>query len=271
MKYLLLISLLLIPSIGKADPSVLNTGFVPAPVFYWWAGKQDASAVPYTEISTQGVAAMEIITIGNSYGRIGRLANFNGTQTSAGSRFAFGISTSLVTTRELTLAVWGRLNASNNNAVVLTVINGENEERATLVYRFGARPNMYAQVWNNACSGRVARGGSHAFFSADTTTGNIGVDQYFFYIATFKDGEMLADINGQPDLLEAPPTEINVDCDSPDADRIIVGQFSISSGFNSQGSPPMDLRAALVWDVALSTAQRYAAYQAIVNGGAQKW
>ena len=271
MKYFLFLSLLLLPSIAKADPSVLDTGFIPAPVFYWWAGRQETSSVKYTDISTQAIATQEIINIGSSYGRIGRLANFNGVQTAGGSRFAFGISTSLVTTREITLAVWGRLNATNNNAVVLTVINAENEERATLVYRFGARPNMYTQVWNNACSGRVARGGSHAFFATDTTTGNIGTDQYFFYIATFKDGEMLADINGKPDLLEAPPTEINIDCASPAADRIIVGQFSISSGFNSQGSPPMDLRAALVWDVALSSAQRYAAYQTIVNGGAQKW
>src|SRR3990167_3893837 len=257
MRRLLLLSLLLLP------------GLVHAPAFYWWAGKQDPNTVPYTEISTQGVAAMQVVNIGNSYGRIGRMANFNGTGSFAGSRFSFGISTSLTNAPEFTIAVWGRFNASNTNATVLTICDASNNESGNIQYRYNPTPRICLQTWNNACNGRVARCGKTDFFSTNPSTG-IGNDQYFFLIGSFKDNEMLADLNGKSGLEEPPPSEINVDCANP-ADRIIIGHASVTGGYNGQPSPPMDLRAALVWDVFLSSAQRQAAYQSVVNGGAQKW
>src|SRR3990167_2802370 len=151
MRRLLLLSLLLLPGLVHADPAVLASGLVPAPAFYWWAGKQDPNTVPYTEISTQGVAAMQVVNIGNSYGRIGRMANFNGTGSSAGSRFSFGISTSLTNAPEFTIAVWGRFNASNTNATVLTICDASNNESGNIQYRYNPTPRICLQTWNNAC------------------------------------------------------------------------------------------------------------------------
>lgn len=265
MKRIFLLSILFYPGLLLADPSLIDNQ-VPRPVFYWYADRREEATV--LDITTQGIICIPV-AINSSYGSLGRTASFDGVAAAGGSRFYCGLSTSLnVPTGEtgLTLAVYGRLTGTvgqNGNGCLMVLGQGDGSKRAAIIWRYdSSKAVLSVNTFNAACSGEESRNGITEFYSTNPSTG-IGVGQNFFYIVSLTNSETLADINGRSDNSATVQASIGLDCNDPVG--VIIGHLGRT--YSGQPSPPMDLRAAIIWDVALSSAQKQSVYQSIITDG----
>lgn len=248
---------------------------IPAPVFYFWADRWDGGN-PLQDIA--GNLTCSHIAVLKSETQYGKMASFDGVAASGGSRFECGMSTALQATLDggITIAIDGRMTSEsvrgNNGGVFMVSQNGGSERFGITFNTDGGGPTLCMTTWNTACNARKNRCGTKEFFSTNRSTG-ILTNQRFFYIGTISSNpvsgavDLLADLDGVFDSDSGAPADACLRCNTPTMTIIDHYGGSGAGGYSAQPGPAMDIRSAIVWDVALTTAQRREVWRTMYNGG----